>query len=119
MREFIWECLPPGEWKKNVPWEEVEELRLRSGRPVEAVCFDRVSELACRPDAEAIRRMGAAMAEHSLHAYAEQMRQGFLTLPGGVRIGLAGRAVMEAWVVRTPETDASRRPQRAEAIPMP
>lgn len=96
MKEFIRECLPPGEWKKNVPWEEVEELRLRSGRPVEAVCFDRVSELACRPDAEAIRRMVAAMAEHSLHAYAEQMRQGFLTLPGGVRIGLAGRAVMEA-----------------------
>ena len=44
MREFIRECLPPGEWKKNVPWEEVEELRLRSGRPVEAVCFDRVMQ---------------------------------------------------------------------------
>ena len=68
MREFIWECLPPGEWKKNVPWEEVEELRLRSGRPVEAVCFDRLSELSCRPDAEENRLMVASMAEHSLHA---------------------------------------------------
>ena len=96
MREFIWECLPPGEWKKAVPWEEVEELRLRRGKPAEAVCFDRVLELACRPDAEAIRKTVTALAERSLYAYAEQMRQGFLTLRNGMRVGLAGRAVMEA-----------------------
>ena len=32
---------------------------------------------------------------YSLYAYEEEIRQGYLTIPGGHRIGLAGRAVIE------------------------
>jgi len=37
----------------------------------------------------------------SLYAYAEELRQGFITVPGGHRIGIAGRTVLEGQAVRT------------------
>ncbi len=38
---------------------------------------------------------------YSLYAYEEELRQGFLTVQGGHRIGLAGRAVLEDGRIRT------------------
>ncbi len=38
---------------------------------------------------------------YSMYAYEEELRQGFLTIQGGHRIGLAGRAVVEAGVLRS------------------
>lgn len=35
------------------------------------------------------------MASHSLYAFEDEIRQGFLTLPGGHRVGLAGKIVLE------------------------
>lgn len=35
------------------------------------------------------------ISSYSLYAYEEEIRQGYLTIPGGHRVGLAGRAVME------------------------
>ncbi len=37
---------------------------------------------------------------YSLYAYEEELRQGFLTIQGGHRIGLAGKAVVEAGALR-------------------
>ncbi len=35
------------------------------------------------------------ISSYSLYAFEEELKQGFLTLPGGHRVGLAGRAVLE------------------------
>ena len=80
----------------------VEELRLRVGQPLSAVL----------PDGE--RRLGSEIvlpgdlvqlvelaSQASLHAVLPQLRQGYLTVRGGHRIGLCGTAVMREGAVHS------------------
>ncbi|MDI3299478.1 MAG: stage III sporulation protein AA [Bacillota bacterium] len=91
------------------PWEEI---RLRAGRPLALVVRDETLFLdeAGRPapagrarpvGAEEVRRSLELITGHSLYAWQEELRQGFVTLPGGHRAGLAGRLDSEGGHVRT------------------
>lgn len=42
-----------------------------------------------------IRNLIAYLCQDSVYAYADEIRQGFLTVEGGHRIGLSGQAVLE------------------------
>lgn len=91
----------------------VEEVRLRQGRPLMLVGggqdlavtpsgqLTRDLAEAYRPTAEDLQRTVQLMAQNSLYAWEDEIRQGFLTLPGGHRAGLVGRAVLEQGQVRT------------------
>lgn len=50
---------------------------------------------------EMIREMLEYISSYSFYAFEEEIRQGFITIPGGHRIGLAGRAVTEGGAVKT------------------
>ncbi|MBE3596541.1 MAG: stage III sporulation protein AA [Hydrogenibacillus sp.] len=87
--------------------EAVEEIRLRAGRPVEIVT--RTGGGLLTPDGrlqenpagavsasiEDVRRTFAVFARHSVYALEEELRRGYVTLSGGVRVGLAGEAVLD------------------------
>ena len=79
-----------------------EELRLRVGQP----CTLRLPE-GERPLADAPVTPGdlAAVLEKatgaSLHAFADELRRGFVCAPGGVRVGVCGTAVCAPGTVRT------------------
>ena len=49
---------------------------------------------------EDIREMLEYVSNYSLYAYEEEMRQGFITIEGGHRIGMAGQAIMEEGKVK-------------------
>lgn len=84
----------------------VEELRLRVGFPMSWVTGGR--ELRLAGDGEP-RLVSPALLEeivgrasgHAAYAVEEQLRQGYLTLPGGHRLGLCGAAALEDGRVRT------------------
>lgn len=95
MREFVAECLPTELWKSSIDWMKIEELRLRYGQQTTALYSDREQILPYVPEKTDIGEIVAALAEHSLHAYMEQIRQGFFTLQNGIRVGLGGRAVAQ------------------------
>lgn len=102
-------------------WEEVQELRLRSGKPLfitvkgQEYAVGEGGNLSVLSDAERTKRDGQACivsqreieqtvecaVRHSLYAFEEQIRQGFLTVAGGHRIGVIGRAVSEHREIRT------------------
>lgn len=102
-------------------WEEVQELRLRSGKPLfitvkgQEYTVEKGGNLSTSPDAERTKRGRQACivsqreieqtvecaVRHSLYAFEEQIRQGFLTVAGGHRIGVIGRAVSEHREIRT------------------
>lgn len=46
-----------------------------------------------------IRDLIAYLCQDSVYAYADEIRQGFLTVEGGHRIGLSGQAVLEMRIV--------------------
>lgn len=81
----------------KAPEEAVEgasELRLRAGKAVRLTGGTPYALAVPPPAAEDVRRMAEAMLGHAMHARQEELRQGFVTLPGGFRAGLCGRAAV-------------------------
>ncbi len=87
---------------------EPEEIRLRIGRPVMALAkgreyFWNQKEIAWQNDEEAsyiwqeedMKETLSRMSRYSMYALEEEMRNGFFTIQGGHRIGVAGRTVCE------------------------
>ncbi len=56
---------------------------------------------AYRVSAEDFRRSLELISGSSLYALEEELRQGFITLPGGHRVGLCGRAVIRGGALQT------------------
>ncbi len=88
------------------PWDELEEIRLRLGRPL--ALHGRRGErflsesgesvpaaAAYRPDREDLEKALQLISSSSLYAFAEELRSGYITIPGGHRVGLCGQAVVE------------------------
>lgn len=88
--------------------QRVTEVRVRQGAPVQLrmpAQYGYLSEdgFTAAPDGKTILTDGALcqemierMSRYSLYALDDALRQGFIPLPGGFRVGLAGRAVVEA-----------------------
>jgi stage III sporulation protein AA len=94
--------LPPGlrQLALNMPPEEqrqCQELRLRRGRPMGAVLGQGEFFLpGAAVTGEDIRAVLAAASGSSLHAVMGQLCQGFVSAPGGVRVGVCGTGVWTA-----------------------
>lgn len=96
----------------NVDFERLQEIRLRAGGPL-LITWDG-KEYFVRPTGEItmVQEEGLVvekrelietmeyMAGFSLYAFEDEMRQGFLTIQGGHRIGIAGKIVMEGEHIR-------------------
>lgn len=102
-------------WQKTADnGEKICEIRLRVDRPVIVETsrgdyfLNNGGEWQEHPygahlvtEAE-IRELIAWLCQDSVYAYADEIRQGFLTVEGGHRIGLCGQAVLEnETVIRT------------------
>ncbi|MDR0963685.1 MAG: stage III sporulation protein AA, partial [Clostridium sp.] len=88
-------------------WERIQEIRLRIGRPIilykdgieyflsATGCYtDKLGE-ATSFDAQQIEAVVLHICQYSIYAYEDELRQGFLTVPGGHRIGISGKAVID------------------------
>ena len=92
-------CLPPLRAAQLGALEnqrEVEELRLRAGRPpsVRRAGGERELELAA-VTAQELREILSRAARYSVHSYAESLKHGYITLAGGHRLGVCGTAAEE------------------------
>lgn len=93
----------------KVRFEDMQEIRLRAGQPVFLICAGQ--EYCLGPKGELLGRerqeealfatgeqIGQAveyMGGYSLYAAEDELRQGFITIQGGHRIGVAGRVVAD------------------------
>jgi len=85
---------------------ELEEIRIRQGRPLMVYSRGRDYFLCVNGSvtnhpakaycvtAEDIRRTLELISNYSIYAFEEELRNGYITLQGGYRIGLSGRAVL-------------------------
>ncbi len=91
--------------------EQAEEIRLRHSRPLMLHWNDGEAYLgksgvvgkakdAHFVSGEDLEKTLELISNHSLYAFEEELRQGYITLPGGHRVGLAGRAVVEKGKVK-------------------
>lgn len=96
------------EWEKVAEQaEKLQEIRLRVNQPVTILLNNREHFLAeggrLTDNAAGARYSGekeleavlAHVCRYSVYAFADEIRQGFLTIPGGHRIGLSGQVILE------------------------
>ncbi|HEX3033402.1 MAG TPA: stage III sporulation protein AA [Bacillota bacterium] len=90
----------------------VEEIRLRQGKPLMVRCdsveqfvnygsISDSSDRAYRVTLEDVQRTVQVLTGSSLYACEEELRQGFLTISGGHRVGLTGSVVVREGRVET------------------
>lgn len=85
--------------------EALEEINIRAGKPVILRLsnrngkYDIVTEyMVSNGD---IRETLGYISDFSMYAYEEEVREGFLTIRGGHRIGISGKVVMENGNIKT------------------
>lgn len=74
--------------------EQAEELRLYCGRGARVVLGDGMIALRCGVSREDLEQVVENASRSSLHTVLDSLRQGYLTAPGGLRIGLCGAAAL-------------------------
>lgn len=74
---------------------QAEELRLRAGRPLAVLLPTGELPLEAEVEPEELETLCDIATEFSRYAAAETIREGFLPVRGGFRIGLCGTAVMK------------------------
>ena len=87
--------------KEELQYTFLQEIKLRVGQPL--MLIYRGGELIPgrrqgRPyqvTKEDIRELLEYVSNYSLYAYEQEMRQGFITIEGGHRIGMTGQAIIE------------------------
>lgn len=109
--------------------DDLEEIRLRYDRPLavrlnqEELFVDGnggTSPLisgAYQVSQSDLQKTVQLISQGSLYAFEEEFRQGFLTLPGGHRVGLAGKAVLEGGSLQTLKEIGSLNFRIARAVP--
>lgn len=92
---------------------ELEEIRLRIGRPI--LFRIGMQEFTADQDGRAttqlekgyiitrqdLDRTLQVLSQSSLYAWEEELRHGFITIPGGHRVGITGRGVLDKGRIRT------------------
>ena len=85
---------------------DVTEIRLRLGKPMEVVTAAG-SRLLYAPNGRPMLREGeqeqllSAFSDHAPYAWEKEMRQGFITLNSGCRVGITGRIGAETGALAT------------------
>ena len=83
-------------------FEEMTELRVRADKPLFAYCLGKEHEIEYyRPSTSDIAETMERISRYSLYALEEELRMGYVTLPGGHRVGVVGKAVAEGGVIKT------------------
>jgi stage III sporulation protein AA len=87
--------------KERLLKEQIYEFRIKIGKPILVYSKYGESIINYFPTKEDMKSMIQRISNYSLYAYEEDIRQGFITIKGGHRIGIAGECVMEKGEVKT------------------
>ena len=80
----------------NLDYMKLQEIRLRVDKPVILIYENEEKQVeAFTVTKEQMRECMEYISNYSLYAFEEEMRQGFITIKGGHRIGLAGKVVLK------------------------
>ncbi|MGN1400370.1 MAG: stage III sporulation protein AA [Bacillus sp. (in: firmicutes)] len=84
----------------SVKRDSLEEIRIRSGRPVEIAAGHQFEILPHIATAEECARLLNNLTNFSMYTMEEELKRGYITIEGGHRVGLAGKVILEAGGVK-------------------
>ncbi len=85
---------------QELDFEKIQEIRFRVGQDI--MIYSDKGEMVLKEKAlhtiqsSDIKEMLEYMSQYSLYAYEQELRQGFITLEGGHRVGMAGKVITES-----------------------
>jgi len=81
-------------------FEKISEIRLRADKPLILRQNGREQMDSYRPSANDIRETVERISQYSLYAFEAELAMGYITLPGGHRVGVVGQVVLDGGLVR-------------------
>ena len=92
--------------QERMDFSELQEIRLRIGQPVTVLYQN--EELILPTMYSEKKRLGKQemketiehISKYSLYAYEHELKQGFITIEGGHRVGMAGQVIMEGGKIK-------------------
>lgn len=77
-------------------FHEIQEIKLRTGKPLIVIYKGKEKMLSHKiVTREEIRETMEYISNYSLYAYEQELKQGFITIEGGHRVGMAGQVTVE------------------------
>lgn len=92
---YIKEMIEQGEY-----YSELEEIRIRIGRPIECIAGGEVYFSRSIVTNEDGAYLLNKLSQYSIYTMEEELKRGYVTLRGGHRVGLAGKVVTENGAVK-------------------
>lgn len=98
---FLPERLRQAAWQMTEQQkEQCEEFRLRAGQPFSALCGGQIVHLPPEGPPQLVAKedlelLAARCTGRSAHSFAHQIAQGYVSLPGGCRLGLCGEGIVD------------------------
>ncbi len=87
--------------KKSVSeFDNLQEIHLRIGHPVMIMYKGSEHILPIKVQEKTLRETIEYVSNYSLYAYENELRQGFITIEGGHRVGMAGQVLIEQGKVK-------------------
>ena len=97
LKSIIIKCFPNSlvQAMNNVNFDKLEEIRIRANNPVILKIGATDIVLKYKTNSEEIINILQVFCNNSIYTYQNQICNGFITIPGGHRIGIAGTVVMK------------------------
>ena len=81
--------------QENLQFDYLQEIRLRAGYPIILLYGGKEKILPMKVTERGIRETLDYVSNYSLYAYENELKQGFITIEGGHRVGMAGQVLIE------------------------
>ncbi|MDM5320606.1 stage III sporulation protein AA [Bacillus altitudinis] len=81
-------------------WDQIEEIRIRTDRPIELMQRGKPRFLSYHTTGEDASQLLGRLSNYSMYTLEEELKQGYITILGGHRVGLAGKVIVENGIVK-------------------
>lgn len=89
------------EVKSDRDFKSIEEIRIAIGKPIIVLKNNKELIKSYRVTAEDMKSIIQRVSNYSIYAFEEEIKQGYITIEGGHRIGISGQCVIENGAVKT------------------
>ncbi len=93
--------------EQKIPFENLQEIRLRIGKPIVVRQKNQEIIIEKRVAKEEFIETLEYVSNYSLYAFENELKQGFITVEGGHRVGVAGQVLIENGRVKNMKQIAS------------
>lgn len=79
----------------------IHEIRIKVGKPIILILSNEERILDCITTVDEVKGILVKISNYSLYAYEEEIKQGYITIKGGHRVGIAGECVISNGEIKT------------------